>query len=185
MTDEILKDTRERMHRTVDAVARELGTVRTGKASTHLLDTVKVEAYGSVMPLNQVATVTAPEARLLVVQAFDKSTVGDIVKAIQKADLGLNPAVDGQVIRLAIPQLNEERRKELVKHCKHLAEEGRVAVRNVRRDANDQFKKAQKEKKISEDQEADGHDEAQNLTDDYIKQIDDLLSKKEKEVMEI
>ena len=185
MTDEILKDTRERMHRTVDAVARELGTVRTGKASTHLLDTVKVEAYGSVMPLNQVATVTAPEARLLVVQAFDNSTVGDIVKAIQKADLGLNPAVDGQVIRLAIPQLNEERRKELVKHCKHLAEEGRVAVRNVRRDANDQFKKAQKEKKISEDQEADGHDEAQNLTDDYIKQIDDLLSKKEKEVMEI
>ncbi len=185
MLKTLMKETEQRMHKSVEAVSRELGTVRTGKASVHLLDTVKVEAYGSVMPLNQVANATAPEPRLLVVQAFDKSTVGDIVKAIQKADLGLNPVVDGQIIRIPIPPLNEERRKELVKHCKHVAEEGRVAIRNIRRDANEQAKKAQKDKEVSEDQEADLHDEVQKLTDESIKKIDELLAKKEKDVMEI
>lgn len=185
MLEEIYEETRDRMHKTLDAVTREFSTVRTGKASVHLLDAVRVEAYGTRMPLNQVATVTAPEARLVVVQAFDKSTVGDIVKGIQKADLGLNPQVDGQIIRLPIPALNEERRKELVRHCKSIAEEGRVAVRNIRRDANEQIKKAQKEKTISEDQEADAHDKIQELTDEHIEQIDDLLAKKEKEVMEV
>lgn len=185
MLETILKDTKERMHKSVEAVSRELGTVRTGKASVRLLDTVKVEAYGSLMPLNQVGNTTAPEPRLLVVQAFDKSVVGEIVKAIQKADLGLNPLVDGQVIRIPIPPLNEERRKELVKHCKHIAEEGRVAVRNIRRDANEHAKKAKKDKTISEDQEADLHDEVQKLTDEFIKKIDELVAKKEKEVLEV
>ncbi len=185
MLDEIYKSTRERMSKTVENLSRELGTIRTGKATPRILDTVKVEAYGSVMPLNQVASVSAPEARLVVVQAFDKSTVGDIVKAIQKADLGLNPAVDGQLIRLAIPPLNEERRKELVKQCKNLAEEGRVAVRNIRRDANDQLKKAEKDKKISEDQHKDGLDEVQKMTDERIKQIDEVVNRKEQEVLEV
>ena len=185
MLDALIQDTKQRMQKSVEAVSRELGTVRTGKASVHLLDTVKVEAYGSVMPLNQVANATAPEPRLLMVQAFDKSTVGNIVKGIQKADLGLNPVVDGQVIRIPVPPLNEERRKELVKHCKNIAEDGRVAIRNIRRDANEQAKKAEKSKELSEDQEADVHDEVQKLTDESIKSIDELLVKKEKDVMEI
>jgi len=185
MLEQIYKDTKTRMQKSVDATSRELDTVRTGKASVHILDTVKVEAYGTTMPLNQVATITAPEPRLLMVQAFDKTTVGDIVKGIQKADLGFNPAVDGQTIRLPVPALNEERRKELVRHCKNLAEEGRVAIRNVRRDANEQLKKAQKDKEISEDQEADGHDKIQDMTNEYTKKIDDLLEAKEKDVMEV
>lgn len=185
MLDAVKNDTRERMDKTVEATARELSSVRTGKASVHLLDSVKVEAYGSVMPLNQVATASTPEPRLIVVSAFDKTTVPDIVKAIQKADLGLNPLVDQQTIRIPVPALNEERRKELVKHCKNVSEDGRVAVRNIRRDANEQVKKAQKDKEISEDQEADLHDDIQKMTDEHIKKIDDLLSDKEKEVMEV
>lgn len=185
MLDKYYQELKEKMAKTIEAVTRELGTVRTGKASPHLLDTVRVEAYGTNMPLNQLATISTPEARLLVVQAFDKSTVGDIVKAIQKADLGLNPQVDGALVRLPIPALNEERRKELVRHCKNLAEEGRVAIRNIRRDANDHVKKEQKAKNISEDQEADAHDEIQKITDDYIKMVDELLVKKEAEVMEV
>ena len=185
MLEKIYAETKSRMDKTIEAVTRDLGTVRTGKASPQLLDSIKVEVYGSTMPLNQVATVSSPEPRFLVVQAFDKSTVGEIAKAIQKADLGLNPMVDGNVIRLPVPALNEERRKELVRQCKNIAEEGRVAVRNIRRDANDEIKKAQKDKNISEDQEADGHDEVQKLTDDSIKQIDGIVVKKEKEVMEV
>ncbi|MBK7143531.1 MAG: ribosome recycling factor [bacterium] len=185
MIEEILKQTKEKMHKSVEAIHRELGTVRTGKASTHLLDTVRVEAYGSQMPLNQVGTVSAPEARMLTIQAFDKTVVGEIVKAIQKADLGLNPQPDGTLIRIPIPALNEERRKELVKHCKHIAEEGRVAIRNIRRDANEHLKKALKDHKVAEDSEKDGIDKIQKMTDDYIRQIDDQLSKKEKEMMEV
>ena len=185
MLKEIEKDSHDRMHKTLEAVQREFKTIRTGKASPQLLDTVTVEAYGTRMPLNQVATVNAPEPRLLVVQAFDKSTVGDIAKAIQSADLGLNPQVDGQIIRLPIPPLNEERRKSLVKQCKNIAEEGRVAIRNIRRDANDSLKQAEKESEISEDQMHDGLDKIQKLTDEHTKQIDDLLEDKEKEVMEI
>jgi ribosome recycling factor len=185
MLKDILKQARERMEKTIEAVRKEFGSIRTGKASTHLLDTVRVETYGTTMPLNQVATISAPEPRLLIVQAFDKGTVGDIVKGIHKADLGLNPNVDGQMIRLAIPPLNEERRKELVRHCKQLAEEGRVAIRNIRRDANDQIKKSEKDKDLSEDQAKDGHDETQKLTDEFTKKIDELLENKEKEVMEV
>jgi len=185
MMNDILKDTESRMSKTIEAVSKELGAVRTGKASAHLLDSVKVEAYGTTMPLSQLAGISAPEARLLVVQAYDKSTVGDIVKGIHKADLGLNPNVDGQTIRLAVPPLNEERRRELVRHCKHLAEDGRVAIRNIRRDANEQIKKAEKDKHISEDQAADGRDEIQKLTDDYINTVDELVERKEAEVMEV
>ncbi|MFZ5981733.1 MAG: ribosome recycling factor [Candidatus Zixiibacteriota bacterium] len=185
MLNKIYGETKERMIKTVESVSRELGTVRTGKATPNLLSSVKVEAYGTVMPLNQLATVSAPEARLLVVQAFDKTTVGDIVKGIQKADLGFNPSVDGQLIRINVPALNEERRKELVKHCKKISEDGRVAVRNIRRDANEQIKKAQKSRSISEDEEKDGLEEIQNMTNDYIKKIDEAIVKKEKEIMEV
>ncbi len=185
MVDEIYKQTKDKMHKTVEAIHRELGAVRTGKASVHLLDTVKVEAYGTTMPINQVATVNSPEARLLVVQPFDKSLAGEIVKSIQKADLGFNPLLDGNLIRIPVPPLNEERRKELVKHCKHVAEEGRVAIRNIRREANEHMKKGLKEKKISEDQEHQGLDKLQKMTDDYIRQIDELVAKKEHEVMAV
>jgi len=185
MKETIIAEAKEKMEKTISAISRELAGIRTGKASPGILDSVKVEAYGSTMPLNQVATVSVPEARLIVVQAFDKTTVGDIVKAIQVADLGLNPAVDGQIIRLPIPPLNEERRKELVKRCKHIAEEGRVAVRNIRRDANDHIKKSEKDKELSEDNAKDALDEIQQLTDDHVKEIDALLEKKEKDVMEV
>lgn len=185
MLEELKKDAADRMQKSVDATARELGAVRTGKASVHLLDTVKVETYGSTMTLNQVASASSPEPRLIVVQVFDKGTVGDVIKGIQKADLGLNPIADGVTIRIPIPALNEERRKELVKHCKHVAEEGKIAVRNIRRDANDHVKKAQKDKQISEDQEADLHDEIQEMTNENCKKIDEILAKKEVEVMEV
>ncbi len=185
MLDQIYKDSKDRMSKTVDTIIRELGSIRTGKASVHLLDTIKVEAYGSTMPLNQVATLSAPEPRLLVVTAFDKTTVPDISRAIQSADLGFNPIVDGTMIRLPVPALNEERRMELVKRCKEIAEEGRIAIRNVRRDANDHIKKEQKAKTISEDQESDGHDEIQKFTNEFIKKIDTMVEKKETEVMEV
>lgn len=185
MVDKIEKDAQDRMHKTIDALKREFGTIRTGKASPHLLDTVSVEAYGAHMPLNQVATITAPEPRLIVVTAFDKTTVGSIAKGIQAADLGLNPLVDGQVIRVPIPALNEERRKTLVRQCHKLAEEGRVAIRNIRRDANEHLKQAEKDSKISEDDMRKSLDKIQKMTDDHIRQIDDLLGIKEKEVMEV
>lgn len=185
MQEAYKKEIDQKMDKTVEVVASEFRAVRTGKASAHLLDTVKVEAYGTSMPLNQVATVNAPEPRLLVVQAFDKGTIGDIIKGIQSADLGLNPTADGATIRVPIPALNEERRKEMARQCKHLAEEGRVAIRNIRREANEHIKKLQKDKEVSEDQEHDLHDEIQKLTDNHTKKIDTLLAEKEKEVMEV
>ncbi len=185
MLDAIYKDTKERMQKTIEALNREFGAIRTGKASVHLLDTVQVDAYGSKMPINQLATISTPEPRLLVVQAYDKSTVGDIIKAIQVADLGLNPVPEGQTIRIPVPALNEERRKELVRLCKNTAEDSRVAIRNIRRDANDQIKQAQKDKDISEDLEKRGLDKIQEITDEHIKKVDELLEKKEKDVMEV
>ncbi|HEX2897601.1 MAG TPA: ribosome recycling factor [candidate division Zixibacteria bacterium] len=185
MLDALKKDIKDRMHKSVETVDKEFRAVRTGKANAHLLDTVRVQAYGTSMPINQVATVNAPEPRLIVLQAFDKTVVGEIVKAIQAADLGLNPIPDGQLIRVPIPALNEDRRKELVKHCHKVAEDGRVAVRNIRREANDSLKKLQKEKKISEDEERKSHDEVQKITDEQIKLIDEHLKQKEKEVMEV
>ena len=185
MQEALKNDVKDRMHKSVENVTKEFRAVRTGKANVHLLDTVKVEAYGTSMPINQVATVSAPEPRLIVLQAFDKSTVGDIVKGIQAADLGLNPLPDGALIRVPIPALNEDRRKELVRHCHKVAEDGKIAVRNIRREANDKIKQLQKDKQVSEDQEHDLHDEIQKLTDDATKEIDELLKEKEKEVMEV
>ena len=185
MLDKLYKETNDRMDKTLESVVREFGTIRTGKATPQLLDTIVVTAYGTQMPLNQVATVGAPEPRLLVLQVFDKSTVGDVVKAIQGADLGLNPQPDGQIVRVPVPPLNEERRLNLVKQCKNIAEDGRIALRNIRRDGNDAAKKLESDKDISEDQQHDALSEIQTFTDNHIKEIDILLDAKEKEVMEV
>lgn len=172
------------MRKTVETVAREFGGVRTGRASTALLDPIRVDYYGTLTPLSQVATLATPETRLITVQPWDPSLVPAIEKAILKSGLGITPTSDGKVIRLAIPPLTEERRKELAKVVRKLAEDGRVAVRNVRRDANDRLKALEKEKKISEDELRKALDQIQDLTSRLIKEIDDLLAKKEKEILE-
>jgi ribosome recycling factor len=180
-----LKQTKLRMDESMEAVRREFATVRTGKATPALLDTVRVDAYGAKMPLNQVATVSTPESALLVVQPFDKSLVGDIERAILTADLGLNPANDGAIIRIPIPPLNEERRKEYVRLLHKMAEDGRVSVRVARHKANDEIKALIKDHEISEDEGHRQLNEVQKMTDNHIALIDELLAKKEKEVLEI
>jgi len=185
MLEELKSETAGKMQKSYQSVKRELGTLRTGKASPGLLDGIRVDYHGTVMPLNQLASISTPEPRLLVVQAWDKSVVGEVVKAIQKADLGLNPLPEGNIIRLPIPALSEERRKELAKHAKKIAEEGKIAIRNIRREANDNLKKAEKDKDISEDQLKKGLDDIQELTDKNTKLIDDLVAAKEKDIMEI
>lgn len=180
-----VKKAKEQMEKAVEAVGREFSSVRTGKASPALLDTVRVEAYGSHLPLNQVATVSAPEPRLLVVQPWDKSLVGAVEKAIRAADLGLNPASDGTVLRVPIPALNEERRKELVKVLHKMAEEGRVSIRHARQVAKDALEAAKKGGDLSEDEERRHLKELQKLTDDEVAKIDGLLKSKEAEVMEV
>jgi ribosome recycling factor len=173
------------MEEAVDAVRRDFSTVRTGKASPALLDTVKVDAYGSKMPLNQVATVGTPEASLLVVQPFDKTLLADIERAILMADLGFNPANDGNVIRIPVPPLNEERRKELAKMLHQMAEDGRVSLRHARKVGNDEVKQAIKDHETGEDEGRRQLDEIQKLTDSCSKQIDEMLENKEKEVLAI
>lgn len=185
MVKEILRQTEDKMQKTVEAFRRELASVKAGRATPALLDRITVEYYGQQMPINQIAGVTAPEPRLLVIQPWDKGALRAIEKAIMASDLGINPTNDGNVIRLAIPQLTEERRKELVKTVHRMAEEQRVVIRNHRRDANDQVKKAEKDKSISEDEAKRGQDEVQKLTDKYIKEIDQILANKEKEMMEV
>ena len=180
-----LKEARSRMTDAVDALRREFATVRTGKATPALLDTVKVEAYGAKMPLNQVASVHTPDATLLMVQPFDKSLLGDIEKGIQMADLGLNPSNDGNVIRVPIPPLTEERRKEFAKLLHKMAEEARVSVRHARKMARDGIQQRMKDHEIGED---DGHrelDQVEKVTHDFTDQIDELLKRKEQEVMAI
>jgi ribosome recycling factor len=176
---------REHMEGAVEALRREFATVRTGKATPALLDTVKVEAYGSTVPLNQVASISAPEPRLLVVQPWDRGMLGPIEKGIQTSDLGLNPANDGKIIRVPIPALTEERRREYVRLLHKMAEEGRVSIRHARKEANDEIKRRQKDGEISEDDARREQDEVQKLTDRYIQQLDDLLRHKEAEVMEV
>ena len=176
---------RQQMEKALEALRREFGSVRTGKASPSLLDTVRVDAYGSQLPLNQVATVSAPEPRLLVVQPWDRAMLGPIEKALQMSDLGLNPANDGKIIRVPIPALTEERRKEYVKLLHKMAEEARVSVRHARKEANDEIKRRQKEGEISEDDARRETDEVQKLTDTHIQGVDDLLRHKEAEVMEV
>ena len=183
-TEEILKDAERRMRLATESTLSEFTKIRTGKASTAILDSVRVDYYGSKVPLKQVANIGIPEPRLLTIQPWDKSIIGIIEKAIQVADLGLNPINDGNMIRVPIPQLTEERRVELVKICKKIAEDGRVAVRNIRRDANEKLKNAEKDHAISEDDSHRFQDNVQELTDDTIKKIDELMEKKEAEIME-
>jgi ribosome recycling factor len=173
------------MEKALDAMRREFAGVRTGKASAALLDPVRVDAYGSKLPLNQVATVNVPEARLLVVQPFDKSILKVVEKAIRDADLGLNPANDGNVIRVPVPALNEERRREMVKLLHRQAEEGRVAVRHARQEANKEIKRRKDEHELGEDDAKRETERIQKLTDEHIARIDQLLKAKEEEVMEV
>ena len=176
-------DIQRRMHGAVDALKHDLGGLRTGRASTALLDTIQVEVYGAHMPLNQVATVSVPEPRMLTVQVWDRSNVQPVEKSIRSAGLGLNPITDGQLIRLPIPDLTEERRKELAKLVGQYAEKAKVAVRNVRRDGMDQLKQDEKKHDISEDERKRLEHEVQKLTDDTIKEIDELADAKEKEIL--
>lgn len=182
---ELLTREESRMDKTIEALKHEFASIRTGRASTALLDKVMVDYYGTPSPINQVANVTAPEPRLILVKPWEKSMIGPIEKAVLQSDLGLNPSNDGDTIRLAIPQLTEERRKELVKVVSKKAEEAKVAVRNIRRDANDAIKKEEKAKTITEDDAKQGQDKIQKLTDKKIKAIDDLKDKKEKDVLEV
>ena len=180
-----LEEARSRMDDAIEALRREFATVRTGKATPALLDTVRVDAYGSKMPLNQVANISTPEASLLVIQPYDKGLLGDIERAVLTADLGLNPANDGNLIRVPIPPLNEERRKEYVKLLHQMAEEGRVSIRHARKVGNDDIKNAIREHETGEDEGHRQLEEIQKMTDDYARKIDEMLQHKEKEVMAI
>lgn len=185
MLDAIYNETEEKMSKVINAFQRELSTLRAGRATTSLLDRIEVDYYGTATPLNQLAGVTAPESRLLVVQPWDKQSLGEIEKAILKSDLGLTPTNDGNVIRLSIPQLTEERRKELVKYVRKKAEESKVSIRNIRRDANESTKQLEKSSDISEDDKRRGQDKIQEITDKKIKEIDEILDLKEKEMLEV
>ncbi len=180
-----IDDVKSRMKESLEAVRREFSTIRTGKATPSILDTVRVEAYGGRVPLNQVATVNTPESTLLMVQPFDQSLIPDIERAIMQADLGLNPANDGSVIRIPIPPLTEERRREYVKVLTKMAEEGRVSVRHARRDGNDEIKARVREGELSDDEGRRAQDEIQKLTDRFIEQIDEGLEAKEREIMTV
>lgn len=179
----MLTEVKTRMDHAIDHVRREMASVRTGRASANLLDSVHVEAYGARVPLNQVAVVSVPEPAMLVAQPFDPSLMSAIEKAVRSSDLGLNPAVDGKILRVPIPSLTDERRKELSRHVHKQAEEGRNAVRQVRRDANDRMKKLLKDRAISEDDERKGLDHVQKLTDEHVRMIDELQQKKDQELV--
>ena len=185
MIDDVLADASRRMDKSVEAARHEFNTIRTGRASAALLDRIQVSAYGTKLPLNQVATISVPEPRLISITPFDKSTIRDIERAIQESDLGLTPSNDGQVVRLPIPQLTEERRKELVRQVRHLAEEGRVAARNVRRDAIHQLKEMEKNGEVGSDDVHRAEDRLQKLTDEHTTAIDAALKAKEAEIMEV
>jgi ribosome recycling factor len=183
MKDEVLNETKRKMDKVLEAMARDLSRVRTGRASVALLEGIKVECYGTSMPISQVASLAAPESRLLTIQPWDISVMADIEKAILKSDLGLNPANDGKIIRLPIPALTTERRKDLVKMVKKMEEEAKVALRNVRREANEDFKEMKKEKLLAEDDAHRGTDEVQKITDEYTKKTEVQAAEKEKEIM--
>jgi len=184
-----LKDTftqlKSRMDKAVEAFRKELISQRTGRANVHMLDSVHVDAYGSMVPLNQVGNVSAPEPQLITIQPWDTSLTGAIEKAIRSSDLGFNPQNDGKVIRVPVPTLNEERRKDMVKHLNKVLEEHKTAIRNIRRDGNEAIKKAMKDKKISEDEERGSLEQMQKVTDDEIKKMDEMFKVKEKEVMQV
>ncbi|MHB8182590.1 MAG: ribosome recycling factor [Candidatus Desulforudaceae bacterium] len=182
---EIIENSELNMMKTIEILKKEFASLRAGRATPSLLDRINVDYYGTPTPITQLATVSVPEGRLLVIQPWDKGVIADIERAIMKSDLGITPASDGNVIRLAVPQLTEERRKELVKFIKKKGEEGKVAIRNVRRDAMEQLKAAEKNAGYSEDDLKRYQEEAQKLTDRYVKEIDKVVAEKEKEVMEI
>jgi len=176
---------KSRMDKAVEDFRREMTATRTGRASVHMLDSITVDAYGSQMPLNQLANVSAPEPQLITVQPWDVSQIGAIEKAIRSSDLGLNPMNDGKLVRVPVPALTEERRKEMVKHLHKVLEEHRTAVRNIRRDGNDAIRKAMKDKKITEDEERGAMEQLQRLTDEEIKKMEEMAKGKEKEVMSV
>lgn len=182
---QVISDAESRMKKSLAAMQEEFDTIRTGRASAALFEKIKVEYYGNPTPLNQVASISIPESRLVVIQPWDKGLLNEIEKAIQKSELSLNPSNDGKVIRINIPPLTEERRKEYVKIAKNMAEQARVAIRNIRRDANDELKKQQKAGDISEDDAKRGEDEVQKLTDSFVEKINEALEEKEKEILEI
>jgi ribosome recycling factor len=185
MIDDVLADAARRMDRTVEATRHEFTSIRTGRASAALLDRIQVSAYGTKMPLNQLATIGVPEPRMLTITPFDKGTMKDIEKSILESDLGLTPSNDGQMIRLPIPQLTEERRKELVKQVRQMAEDGRVSARNVRRDALHRLKEAEKSGETGADDVHRAEDRLQKVTDEHIHRIDEALKAKEAEIMEV
>jgi ribosome recycling factor len=185
MPKQVIANAKEKMTKAIQAYTRELASIRAGRASASLLDRVTVEYYGVPTPVNQLAGITVPEPRLLVIQPYDKSIIGEIEKAILKSDLGLNPTSDGSVIRITVPQLTEERRKELVKVVKKESEEAKVAIRNIRRDANDDLKKLEKAGEITEDELRGYSDDIQKLTDEHVNKIDQITKDKEKEILEV
>lgn len=185
MIDALLEDARERMSKSVESTQHEFSTVRTGRASPSLLERVVVDYYGAITPLNQLATISAPEARLITVQPYDKSSIKNIEKAINESDVGLNPSNDGNLIRLVVPELTEERRKDLVKVVRNLAEEGRVAIRNVRRDTMQHLRELKAEGEAGSDDEHRAEVELQKLTDGRIADLDTILKAKEEEILEV
>lgn len=185
MTEDIIHDVEERMKKSIAALQKDFAQIRTGRANPAMFEGIKVDVYGSSMPLNQVATISCPEPRLVVIQPWDKSNLGEIEKSILKSDLSVNPNNDGNLIRIQIPDLTEERRKEYVKHAKGKAEDSRVAVRNIRRDGNDMIKELEKDKEISEDDSKNAQAKIQKITDKYIEEINKLTENKEKEIIKI
>lgn len=185
MSTVVLKATEERMNKSIESYRKELSTVRAGRANPSLLDKVQVEYYGMLTPLNQLASIAVPEARLLTIQPFDKSSISDIERGIQKADLGLSPSNDGNIIRIAVPALTEDRRQELVKLVGRYSEDAKVAIRNIRRDANDEVKKLQKDGELTEDELRRSQDDIQKLTDSVIKKTEEIAKVKEQEIMEV
>lgn len=185
MITELYQDTEKKMEKTIESLGRDLAAIRTGRASLSILDGITLEYYGSQSPLNQVATLSIPESRLIVIQPWDPTSIKDIEKAIMRSELGLTPNNDGKVIRLPIPTLTEERRVQLVKVVKRSGEDGKIAIRNIRRDAISEAKEFEKEKAISEDELRRAQDEIQKITDRFIQRVDELIGKKEKEVLEV
>jgi len=185
MKEVVFQHFKEEMEKTLAGLSKSFSRVRTGRASVSLLDGIKVDYYGTATPISQVANISVPESRLIMIVPWDVTIISAIEKAIQKSDLGLTPSNDGKVVRLSIPQLTEERRKEIAKNVKKMAEEGKIKLRNARRDANEELKKLKKDNKISEDELFTAQDEVQKLTDQYIEKTDKVLAAKEKEIMEI
>ena len=179
------KDYSDKMDKTIQSFKKDLASIRTGRANASMLDMIKVDVYGQMMPINQLATVTVPEARLIAVQVWDQSNVKVVDAAIQKSDLGINPQIDGSVLRLRIPDLTEERRKDLIKVLKTIGEKNKVSIRNIRREGNDELKKLIKDKKISEDENKVFEKNIQKVTDDHIANIEKILAEKEKEILQI